>query len=277
LVPTRIAGRGEGLKIADDASIIEAVKAGAKTYPGSLTMAARTLGMNPEHFSFIRKLIGIKESHPALPLEDIERIEQCFKIIETNRNVGHARKIGRAVIAKYWQMNGNPLLPHMPGPRFKMKDKSIVQAVRDAMQLYPNNQHEAAKKLGLGRDNYSFIRKLILIDEDPTLPIKDREELNACFDTIELERRIVEAKGIGEPLIARYWRKRKEPHKITSQRRRRFDQTILTIRESCATLDDMALPRDLTRENVTEAVSSLTLSIERLSRLMRKLVGGAEE
>jgi hypothetical protein len=207
-------------------------------------------------------------------------LEECFKIIEADRQVARARKAGRALITKYWKLeqprvNGQPIGGGV-GPRFKVTG-SIVEAVKNAMLLHPNHIDEAAKLIGIGRDNYSFIKKLLVIDQDPTLPVKDRDELKACLDIIEIERRMVEARGIGEPLIKRHWRKRKEPSSVVNQRRRRFDQTILTIRESCATLDDISLPRDLTRENVTEAMSALTMSIERISRLMRKLVGGTEE
>jgi hypothetical protein len=165
----------------------------------------------------------------------------------------------------------------LPGPRFRTEAPSIIAAVKSAMERFPRNIDAASKDIKMNQGNYAFIRKLLIIQQDPTLPRDDIEALESIMARIEEERRTAEVRESGEALIEKYWRKRKERPTIVNRRRRRFDQTILSIRESCATIDDMPLPKELNREDVTDAITALTASIERVSKLVRKLVGGIEE
>jgi hypothetical protein len=57
-----------------------------------------------------------------------------------------------------------------------------------------------------------------------------------------------------------------------SYHRRRFEQTIICIRKSCASTVDMTLLQDLTKEHIVDAIGALTESREMISRLLRKLI-----
>jgi Protein of unknown function (DUF3102) len=64
-------------------------------------------------------------------------------------------------------------------------------------------------------------------------------------------------------------RKREDPVHI----RRRFDQTLMSIRESCESTVDMHLPNELERDEVSVAVGSLAASVELIDKLITKLEG----
>jgi hypothetical protein len=169
-----------------------------------------------------------------------------------------------------------PQLKKLGGVRLKSQEPNIIETVEQAMATFPKRQDDAARSIHMHKDNFSFIRKLILIGRDPLLSREDREKLNECFRVLERERRIVDITEAGRDLIERRWIKRKESPYVLSHRRKRFDQTIMAIRESCESTSDMMLPRDLERENIADAISSLATSVELISKLMRKLVGGTE-
>jgi hypothetical protein len=164
-----------------------------------------------------------------------------------------------------------------PGPQFKTTAPSIIVAVQEAMECSPKHQEDAAKLIDMHKESYSFIRKLIIIGQDPLLPKEDREKLDGVFTAIEKDRSLAHVRVPGRDLINRHWQKKKEPSYVVNHRRRRFDQTIVAIREGCESTSEMTLPRDLKREDISDAISSLSMSIELISKLVRRLTGGSSE
>ena len=157
------------------------------------------------------------------------------------------------------------------------RDQSVVEAVAKGMQEFPRNQDAGAKSIHMGKQGYAFIRKLLILRDRPTLAKADRNMVNHCLQIVDDEHRIAPAKHAAGDLIARCWIQKKGPVYKTTAIRRRFDQTITTIRESCAATTDMKLPAELTKDDAAETIGSLSASIELIAGLMRKLVGDITE
>ena len=157
------------------------------------------------------------------------------------------------------------------------RDQSVVEAVARGMQEFPRNQDEGAKFIHIGRNGYAFIRKLLILRDRPTLAKADRDMVNHCLQMVDDEHRIAPAKHAAGDLIARCWIQKKDPSYKTNTIRRRFDQTVTTIRESCAATTDMKLPTELTKDDAAETIGSLSASIGLIAGLMRKLVGDTTE
>jgi len=118
------------------------------------------------------------------------------------------------------------------------------------------------------------MRKLLIMRESWNLPQDDRDIINSILDNVEKDRQIdhVAARAV----IARNWIKRKDHVSVRTRKARRFDATLTAVRESCASITDMEVPGDLERDAIIEAIASLSTSVEQISKLMRKLVGGRE-
>jgi hypothetical protein len=157
------------------------------------------------------------------------------------------------------------------------RDQSVVEAVAKGMQEFPRNQDAGAKSIHISKQGYAFIRKLLILRDRPTLAKADRNMVNHCLQIVDDEHRIAPAKHAAGDLIARCWIQKKGPVYKTTAIRRRFDQTITTIRESCAATTDMKLPAELTKDDAAETIGSLSASIELIAGLMRKLVGDITE
>jgi len=164
-----------------------------------------------------------------------------------------------------------------PGPRLNLSsDKSVVAEVREAMTAFRDGQL-ASKSIGMGCGNYRFIQKLILLEARPFLSRVDRKKIGECFEIIERTRRMKLARAIGEDVIRRNWVGRKKALYVVKTDRRRFDQAVMTIGESCEALTCLTLPDDITKEDVSRTIGSLLRSVELISRLTQRLVGEATE
>jgi hypothetical protein len=157
------------------------------------------------------------------------------------------------------------------------RDQSIVEAIAKGMQEFPRNQEAGARLAHISKQGYTFVRKLLILRDRPTLAKADRDMVNHCLQIVEVERRIAPAKHAAGDLIARCWIQKKDPGYKMNAIRRRFEQTVTTIRESCAATTDMKLPADLTKDNAAETIGSLSASIELIAGLIRKLVGDITE
>jgi transposase-like protein len=163
------------------------------------------------------------------------------------------------------------------GARFNISpEKSVIDEVKEAMRVFPERAAEAAKSIGINKDNFSFIRKLIVLSERPALSRDDKEKIKNCFDFIEKERQVTGIKQLGGDIIARNWIKRKDPNYVITHRRERFDRTVMAINESCESTIEMALP-EINKEDTMKAIGALSRSIELISKLTRRLIGEAEE
>lgn len=159
------------------------------------------------------------------------------------------------------------------------ESKSVIAEVREAMRAFPKHSHEAAKLISMGNANFLFLRRLITIYDKSFLPREDKEAIDACFEYIEKNRRVGGIRRIGQEIIAKHlngrWRIVRS-HAV-SHRRKRFDQTVLTICESCESSVNMELPDDVSKDDVLKAIGSLSKSIELIGKLVRRLVGDEEK
>jgi len=271
--------RGVRFKLQDQ-SVVAAVEEAMAAFPGSQSDGSRAIGMHESNFSFIRKLILVHR-HPAITPEDKAALGSCFEAIERERRIpNRTRDVGTAVVDKYWvrrKANKGDTLKAglLSGTRFKAQG-APVEAVREAMKAYPVRQEEGARSLGMHKDTFSMIRKLIILSEDDWISREDRSRIEKCLETIDKNRRIADVRSAAKELIDRCWVKKKDPPATLNHRRKRFDQTIMAISESSESTTDMILPRDLKREEVQDTISSLTMSVERINKLIRKMVGGQE-
>jgi len=159
---------------------------------------------------------------------------------------------------------------------FKFKGPSVVAAVEASMRTTTaRDQEKAAKEVGINKDNYRIIRKLLVIRDDLTQTRETRDDAIACLTTIEKTRGIAKVRHQAKALIDAHIPRRKERTSVVNLRRRRFDQTIMTIRESSSSTTDMQVPRDLPMDVIMDAVASLAASAEQINRLIRRLVGGS--
>jgi len=161
-----------------------------------------------------------------------------------------------------------------PGPTLNIPaDKSVVKEVQEAMRAFPGDSKAASRSINMGSDNYTFIKRLILINDKPFLSREEKATIKRCFDFIESERRIRPIKTIGDNVIKRHWNTRRESNYTVAHRRKRFDVTVIAINEGCESTVNMELPDNISEEEVAKTLGSLARSIELLGKLMQKLVG----
>jgi hypothetical protein len=164
------------------------------------------------------------------------------------------------------------------GPRLAIPDdKSVIAEVREAIKAFPGDAAAAAKSIGMGNDNYRFIRRLILLEARPFLSRDDRDKIRDCFEIIDRERRVKPILAIGRDVIDRNWATRKKAPYVVKTDRKRFDQTIIAIGESGEATINMTLPDEMSREEVAKTIGKLSRSVELIGRLIQRLVGEASE
>ncbi len=158
-------------------------------------------------------------------------------------------------------------------------DKTITQAVKDAMASEPANIVRAAKLAGVDGHRYAFIRKMLLLSEQQ-IAREDRETLGAALVTLDRDRSLHNVdKAAVEEIFSRNWRRKKDSSYVIKRSMKQFDATLLNIQESCSLLveDVLIIPRGLTNAQRDDAVVLLARSSGQISRMIRRLLGETEE
>lgn len=152
-------------------------------------------------------------------------------------------------------------------------DKSILAEVKEAMRAFPGNAALAAKSINMGESSFRFIRRLVTLEARPSLPCANREVVQKCLSLIESERQLGSARKIINGIAIQPDLKKDRSY-IVNTRRRRFDQNLTAINESCESTIEMELPKDINQDETLKAIRTLSRSVELIGKLLQKLVGG---
>lgn len=153
--------------------------------------------------------------------------------------------------------------------------ESVVDAVKAGVKDHPGDLERGASAIGLSRRAYSFIHKMLVLQEQH-IPQSHKETLRQALALVDEDKNISRARQLAGDVVDALWQKRKTPTK-TKMQNKRLDQTLIHIRESCECTRDMAIPRDLTPDAAREAVATLAASTILIGQLIRRLLGEGED
>jgi hypothetical protein len=97
----------------------------------------------------------------------------------------------------------------------------------------------------------------------------ERSQMRAVKSSLSRADRIAESRKKYE---AKRRHKAQEP-----KRQKRLDQTLIHIRESCESTRDMEMPTRLDDAEIRKAVATLSVSIELIGQLMKRLLGEGDD
>jgi len=153
---------------------------------------------------------------------------------------------------------------------------SVTQAVKAGMDQHPKRSDLAAAVAGMDQRNYRFIRKLLLLSEQ-NLPTADKESINSALSDINKELMVAKAIKLVGPIVDKYWLRRKESSFAVSQRRLRFDKTVMNIDVTCESASELKIPRELSQSDLNKAIASLSSSLQHIGNLISRLAGETTE
>jgi hypothetical protein len=176
----------------------------------------------------------------------------------------------------------------IPDKRFRIRKipqvagtSTITAAVRCGMALKQATE-ATAQALGMDAVAYRFIRKLLLLSDDPTLPVSEKLKIEQALNSIDGTQRLYQARKLTKQIIDSHWTERTQGGKTRlqlSQQARQLetlDNVLFRVRELCESTDELTIP-PLETEARLEAVRSLSSSIAALSALLQKLTSKEEK
>jgi hypothetical protein len=157
---------------------------------------------------------------------------------------------------------------------------TITGAVRYGMALNQATE-ETARNISMDPVAYRFIRKLLLLADDPTLPLTEKLKIEQALQSIDSTQRLYQARKLTKQIIASHWTERTQGGKTRSQRTKQarqletLDNVLFRVRELCDSTDELMIP-PLEIEARLEAVKSLSSSIAALSAMLQRLTSKEE-
>jgi hypothetical protein len=151
-------------------------------------------------------------------------------------------------------------------------DQSIVQSVEEST----SGEHTVKTKIG--KHTTAFIAKLLALRG--RVSEEERSRIDKALASVDLTRSTATARVMTRELLDKYGirglndgnRRRIKNRKQS----RRLDSTLTSIREGCESTRDLELPHLSNVESI-EAVTTLLISMELMSKLIRRLLGVTEE
>ena len=259
-------------------SVVQAVQDTLKANPANDEDAARQAGINRHAYVFIRKLLILRD-HALLSEDKRETIRKALQQVEETRQIRPSIRTAGTIVETFWP-TVVVHLPNRPVPKRKKglrpnrrfekfpADRSVVDEVQKAMAVYPNSIQEGARAIGLDYRVFSLMNKLLVLRGQEGVPQEHRDTINAALQSIEDQRHARKAEVMTAEIIEQHWQS-----KGNDKARRRLEQTLIHIGESCESTVDMEIPKGLTQKEVREAVLTLNRSIEFVCRLTRRLMG----
>jgi hypothetical protein len=255
---------GPAINLPLDRPIVETIKEAIAKY-GTPTVAARELGIDAGTCQLVDRLLRYL---PLLPPIDRATCELALEAIDSERRIANARRNTRSILARF--------------PKHDLLfGKNIIDEVMRGMSAHPKQPGVAAKMIGMDRDGFAFIRKLLIL-RDQHITQQDKSVIEHALDKIEQERGIKSVRRMVAPVLARLWHARSIVGVIdlstkAKKHQARLDSTLLAIRESCESTRDLKLPRNLTPDDARKALTELAVSSELIAHLIRRLLGDGEE
>ena len=162
-------------------------------------------------------------------------------------------------------------------------NKSVVETVSQHLNGKLISGEELAKKVGFNIVGVRFIRKLLLLQRRNDLTADDYAKIDAALKSIDQDRRFAHARRIVGDTVDRLWvpsKSGQELAEVTHQRsrveyknRKRLDNTLFAIRESCTNNEEMLLP-PLSESERQEALEILMESMSSLCEMFIKIKTG---
>ena len=261
-------------------SVVQAVQDTLKANPASDEDAARQAGINRHAYVFIRKLLILRD-HALLSEDRRETIRKALQQVDETRQIRPSIRTAGTIVEAFWP-TVVVHLPNRPVPKRKRPgttrpnrrfekfpaDRSVIDEVQKAMAVYPGNIQMGAKAISLDYRVYSLMSKLFVLRDQEGVPQEHRDTINAALQSIEAQRSVHKAEAMTAEIVEQHWQS-----KGNDKARRRLEQTLIHIGESCESTVDMEIPKGLTQKEVREAVLTLNRSIEFVCRLTRRLMG----
>jgi hypothetical protein len=160
---------------------------------------------------------------------------------------------------------------------------SVIDLVRQGMQLYPASTDTGAKAVGLYRQTYSLVRKLLLLRARQVLTTEEDETAAKALAIINTDLRYQPAETLVQPILEKYWasgthhgeyRAKGMVETITRKKERKvFDNTLFAIREACTNNQELDIPANMSRPEKENARNTILESIGHLTVLMQRIMG----
>lgn len=154
----------------------------------------------------------------------------------------------------------------------------MITMLRQGMSSGETSIYGASKAANLSRHVYHLGRKLLILVDRRVL---SQAEEQTVWSTLQMLQsgRLAPAQRMSSDILKKHWLPYSSNgiHKSIVKRRKldklrvRFDRTIFAIREVCADKEDLEIPRQLTREECSEAAEVLSNSIASLRELLNRI------
>jgi hypothetical protein len=156
----------------------------------------------------------------------------------------------------------------------KVPDGQVISLVKAA--IFSKNSDKAARKIGIDREIFSVMKKLIILQDMLTVSSEDKVKIMLILGHIERERSYAPVRADADDVISRNWKNKTELKKTEFRDRSRFEATMINVRESCESMREMNIPYDLNMTQRDEAIVTLTFSVMAIGSLIMRLVGEKE-
>jgi hypothetical protein len=264
-------------------SVEKRVRDGMEAHPESILKASREADLHYDTYNYIRKLIVLRDS--SLTEADKIKIKFALKMIEASGRFAAAKRLSEEVVERNWSLLQDKIKRDAAAVkrdavasksltvRSAQSEDNLVERVRRGMEDHPDRVNDAHKAIGIGRERYATVRKLLIIQKRH-LHIDERELLEKTLKKIDRDGAISrEVAGVVDDFISRYWTRSKEkPHEV-KRKNRAFEMTMIHICEGCESTKDIVIPPEMTQREREKAISELATSAELISRLIKRLLG----
>jgi hypothetical protein len=166
------------------------------------------------------------------------------------------------------------------GPKIRVPPGDTVESlVRHGMCLPIKSAYKAAEQVGVPRDAFLFMRKLLMLKARDTLSAEETAAVDLAIEAVNQHRRLAPARTLVQEIVNRHWTPHTmrgsthEGRKTTAKIKKQFDKTLFLIRETCTNNEEMRLPL-LTSKEKDDAIKTLVESISGLSDLLNRVQKG---
>lgn len=169
--------------------------------------------------------------------------------------------------------------------RKQIRPPSVGATPSEAVQHGMNSGKSAdvmAPKVGMEIKSYRYIRKLLILKDDPKVSHEEKATIVEAIMLIDKTLELEAARKKTRDIVSKHWSPRTRTGMPMPERRTQdqlhklFDNVIFHIREMCASNEDLKIP-PLDMEERLEAVKSLNSSILALSILLEKVIGAQHD
>ena len=153
---------------------------------------------------------------------------------------------------------------------------NITSLVRYGMCLKNKDAQITADAIGLNVRVYRFMKKLFILKDHGVLNSEELKIVDEVIEEVNTTQMMSKAEKRVEEIIKQHWRARtmngsnEYERKMENKWRKRFENTLFMVRETCTNNEEMEIP-NLNQQEKENAIDTLIESIAGLSDLISKI------